>query len=258
MNFPWQRLCFVSVMLLLCATVQAQNSPPPVIPAESIATLLAARQAALATCMAHLPARESIAWQDSRGHGAFPKSCVAAKRLRDDAKDMLRLRDHLLDMAQQAHVPAEQAAVAQREAEDIAKRLVMATREHALLYPMAGSSLLNNMLVNIGAKDQGLCYQWVRQLLAGLPAQPYIIFERSWGGAYLQRVLENNSVIITVRDQPFATGLMFDAWRGGGNAYWKWVKKDHYPWTVRFTETEILTGQATVMGTMEEKKQKAN
>lgn len=219
--------------------------------AASIADLQHQRDTALKDCMSHLPATQSMAWQDSKGHGKFPSACKDAKRLRDDARDMVKYRDDLLKLYDTTPNPLATRAVAQAEAEDITMHMITTTRTLSKKFNMIHSAIMNNLLVNIGSKEGGQCYQWVRGLLADLPTKPYQVFERTWGGSRLQTFLENNSVIFTVRGQDLQTGILYDAWRGRGNPWWKLVRKDHYPWSVRFTEAQILAGEAKVEGKAE-------
>lgn len=219
--------------------------------AGPIANLLQQRDAALKDCMSHLPANQSITWQDSKGRGKFPSACKDAKRLRDDARDMVKYRDDLVKMYNATPDPPAASKIALEEAEDIAMRMITTTRTLSKQFKMIHSAILNNVLVNIGSKEGGQCYQWVRGLFIDLPPKPYQVFERTWGGSRLQTFLENNSVIFTVRGQDLQTGILYDAWRGRGNPWWRFVRKDHYPWSVRFTETQILTGEATVTGEAE-------
>ncbi len=221
--------------------------------AASIADFLRQRDAALQECMSHLPATQSMAWRDSKGHGKFPSACKDAKLNRDDVRDMAKYRDDLLKMYDASPVKPETHAIAAQESEDIAIRMVTTTRVLSKKFDMIHSAILNNLLVNIGSKEGGQCYQWVRGLLAELPPTPYQVYERTWGGSRVHKFLENNSVIFTVRGQDLQTGVLYDAWRDHGNPWWRFVKKDHYPWSVRFTETEILSGDARVTGVAEAK-----
>lgn len=219
--------------------------------AATIADLQHQRDTALQDCMAHLPANQSMAWQDSKGRGKFPPACREAKRLRDDARDIAKYRDDLMKMYGSISNPPATRAIAQQEADDIAMRMITTTRTLANKFNMVHSAILNNLLVNIGSKEGGQCYQWVRGLFAELPATPYQVFERTWGGSRVHKFLENNSVIFTVRGQDLQTGILYDAWRGRGNPWWRLVRKDHYPWSVRFTEAQILAGEAQVEGKAE-------
>lgn len=219
--------------------------------AGPIADLQQQRDAALKDCMSHLPATQSMAWQDSKGRGKFPSACKDAKRLRDDVRDMARYRNDLLKLYDAVPNPPATRAIAESEAEDIAVRMVTTTRTLSKKFNMVHSAILNNVLVNTGMKDGGQCYQWVRGLLAELSPKPYQAFERTWGGSRVHKFLENNSVIFTVRGQDLQTGILYDAWRGRGNPWWRLLKNDHYPWSARFSEADILSGNAQVVGVAE-------
>lgn len=235
------RLCLVLPLLLMCTPIFA----------ATIADLQQQRDAALQDCMSHLPATQSMAWQDSKGHGKFPAACKEPKLLRDDARAMAKYRDDLLKLYDGTRTPPATRAIAESEADDIALRMILTTRTLSEKFDMVHSALMNNLLVNLGSKRGGQCYQWVRGLLAELPPKPYQVFERTWGGSRLQTFLENNSVIFTVRGQDLQTGILYDAWRGRGNPWWKPVRKDHYPWSTRFSEAQIFAGEATVDGVAE-------
>lgn len=219
--------------------------------AGPIADLQHQRDAALQECMVHLPANQSMAWQESKGHGKFPAACEETNLLRRDVRDMIKYRDDLIKLYDATPNPPATRAIAEGEAEDISIRMITTTRTLSKKFNMVHSAILNNVLVNTGMKEGGQCYQWVRGLFADLPSKPYQVFERTWGGSRVHQFLENNSVIFTVRGQDLQTGILYDAWRGRGNPWWRLVRKDHYPWSVRFAETEILAGEATVTGTSE-------
>lgn len=234
---------FVLIIMMLCGSVSA----------TTLEDLLHDRDASLSECMSHLPAHQSIAWRDSKGRGTFPAACRDAKLGRDDVRDMKKYRDDLMKMFDASPNKPVSRDVAQQEADDIARRMVQTTRTLSQKFDMIHSAILNNLLVNIGSKKGGQCYQWVRGLLADLPPKPYAAFERTWGGSRIHRFLENNSVIFTLRGQPLATGILYDAWRAHGNPWWRKVSKDHYPWDVRFSEEQILSGDAQVTGVAEVK-----
>lgn len=239
------RLGFAFIVLLISTNAFA----------ESIAELQVERDVALKECMSHLPARESMAWRESHGRGKFPKNCKHSLRLLNDVRDMAKYRDDLIKMYDTAPIKPATRDIAEQEAEDIAIRMVTTTRTLSKQFNMINSAILNNVLVNTGVKEGGQCYQWVRGLIVELPPKPYQVFERIWGGAYVNRFLENNGVIFTVRGQDLQTGILYDAWRAHGHPWWRFVKKDHYPWLVRFTETDILAGRAQVTGVVEVKNQ---
>ncbi|MDO8526366.1 MAG: hypothetical protein Q7T03_01615 [Deltaproteobacteria bacterium] len=135
----------------------------------------------------------------------------------------------------------------EKEAREIAQALVDQTRETNKDFKMNTSPKWHNVMIKMGSRKKGYCYQWVPELLKALPPQPMKYFERHWGGSFLSLGRENNAVIITKRSAPLETGLVYDAWRGVGRPFWIPVSQDkHYQWSERFNEIEILTGQAKV------------
>lgn len=134
------------------------------------------------------------------------------------------------------------------EAEEITRTLVKETRVLNREYKMAGSALWHNFLIKLGMKEKGYCYHWTTALLKVLPKKRYRYFERHWGATSMDSLLENNAVIITRRDEPAIEGVVYDAWRGKGEPFWRYAKGDKYEWEQRFSEYHILYGQAVVVG----------
>lgn len=110
---------------------------------------------------------------------------------------------------------------------------------------MKGGPIWHNYQIESGIKTKGYCYHWVPELLKALPPYPMQYFERHWGGSFLSLGRENNAVIITKRGAPLVTGVVYDAWRGVGKPFWKYVAQDKkYRWEQRFYEAQILRGEA--------------
>ena len=97
----------------------------------------------------------------------------------------------------------------------------------------------NNIMVNLGLKPRGLCYQLADDMLAELNDQHYqtLRFQRAtanWDDIWS----EHNCVVVTAPGQPFKEGLVLDPWRNAGTLRWARVKLDHYPWIPRHPERE--------------------
>ncbi|MBI4365557.1 MAG: hypothetical protein HY543_01940 [Deltaproteobacteria bacterium] len=178
-----------------------------------------------------LTGRARSAWQ----------RCRTLERDLDDAAAGVHLA-HAISRLQ----PEPSAAA---EAAQLAAALVAATRTTAERYRMLGSPLFNNFLIALKVKKRGYCYHWTEALLKALPAERLRYFERRWGGANVGRATENNAVIITARGAPVEAGIVYDAWRGAGRPWWRQVEADHYRWTERYSETEILLGSAMAITT---------
>ncbi len=109
-----------------------------------------------------------------------------------------------------------------------------AIRESAILaetYQLVRPAVVHNLLIVMGVKDRGLCYQWTVDLMKRLEALRLKSFELHWAVAYRgSNLREHNCVVITAAGQPFAKGILFDPWRYSGNLYWTPIVKDSYPW----------------------------
>lgn len=109
-------------------------------------------------------------------------------------------------------------------------------------YRIVRPPIWHNVLVNVGLRRRGLCYQWADDLsdkLESLGLQTLIVRR---GAARLNTRREHSSVVLTAREQPFEQGIVLDAWRHSGRLYWCGVKEDKYPWI----EVEVVAeGTAT-------------
>lgn len=111
-----------------------------------------------------------------------------------------------------------------------------ATRESAVLaeeYQLVRPAVAHNLLVVMGIKNRGLCYQWTEDLMQRLQALELKSFQLHWAVAYRGSELrEHNCVVVTVTGQRFFEGIVLDPWRDSGNLYWARVSKDSYPWKI--------------------------
>ena len=169
------------------------------------------------------------------------------KQAEADQKAIVSIQKVLVGLPLVQEAPQAAAREIESEAHLIATSLVNQTRETNEEFNMTTGPKWHNFLIKIGARKKGYCYEWVPELLKALPSPPMKYFERHWGGSFLSLGRENNAVIITKRGAALETGLVYDAWRGSGHPFWILVSQDKkYSWMERFTEMEILTGQARV------------
>lgn len=121
-------------------------------------------------------------------------------------------------------------AVSEDEADRLASRACVRSRQLAREYRVVRPPLLHNFLVNIGVRKRGLCYQWAEDLLAELQTLNLVTLDLHWGMARAETYREHNSIIVTARGQPFDQGIVLDAWRRSGQLVWRPVAEDKYPW----------------------------
>lgn len=123
--------------------------------------------------------------------------------------------------------PAVDPIEARRVAETAIRESAILAEEYQLVRP----AVAHNLLIVMGMKERGLCYQWAEDLMERLQALELTSFELHWAVAYPgSNLREHNCVVITVKGQPFFRGILFDPWRHSGNLYWTPVVKDTYPW----------------------------
>ncbi|MBI2343898.1 MAG: hypothetical protein HYV02_06175 [Deltaproteobacteria bacterium] len=235
---------FVPIIGLLLTVVL--SAPAPLLAQKMHLPVLEAKVAA---CVATLSpqARHIVHQPSQQGRIRLPRrdvaplrQCLSLARDVDDARAVLALQRDLMALPPAVTAPASE--VVQAEAMAIAERIVATTRAYAERYRMVGSPLFNNFLVHVGAKEGGFCYQWTSALARAMQTVPWNAFAHHWGVANLQKVTENNALLIVRRGMPIETGLVYDAWRGAGTPYWRKIAADHYQWTVRYSEHHLSIG----------------
>src|SRR5438128_6275817 len=68
-------------------------------------------------------------------------------------------------------------------------------------------------LVNVGMRKRGWCGHWAQDLGAHLKELKLKTLVLHWGEAYPNSSSENNSLVVTARNQPFDEGIILEAWR---------------------------------------------
>jgi hypothetical protein len=117
------------------------------------------------------------------------------------------------------------------EAHRVAEAAVTYSLRLAEEYRVAPPAWWNNLLIQMGLRDRGLCFHWTADLMKRLQALNLKAYRLHWGVAYQGSDLrEHNSVVITALNQPFEEGLVLDPWRNSGDLYWAAVSRDAYPW----------------------------
>jgi len=90
---------------------------------------------------------------------------------------------------------------------------------------------LQNLLVNMGARKGGLCFQWATELLIRLDALKLQTLELHWAESFVNTNGEHNVIVVTASGQPFEQGILLDNWRQSGHLVWTQVAMDpEYHW----------------------------
>ncbi len=111
-------------------------------------------------------------------------------------------------------------------------------------YQTVSNPVVQNVLVNSGIKERGLCIHWTEDLLRKLSSLNLESFSFHWGVAHRESSfkLEHSAVIVSAKDGNFTEGIVLDPWRCTGDLYFNLVVNDKYPWTKQYNKIteEIL------------------
>ena len=104
---------------------------------------------------------------------------------------------------------------------------------------------VQNLLVNMGARKGGLCFQWATELLVRLDALKLQTLELHWAESFANTSGEHNVIVVTARGQAFQKGILLDNWRYSGHLVWTQVAMDpEYHWTENKSELARRLGRA--------------
>ncbi|HEY6167124.1 MAG TPA: hypothetical protein VI454_03730 [Verrucomicrobiae bacterium] len=121
--------------------------------------------------------------------------------------------------------------VDRNEASRLADSAVEQAAELAHDYHPAQPAWFNNILVNFGLRDRGLCFHWTNDLFKRLHRLELRSLELHLAVSRRGESAEHNAVVVTARGQPFHEGVVLDAWRNGGRLWWSRVADDpKHPW----------------------------
>jgi hypothetical protein len=90
---------------------------------------------------------------------------------------------------------------------------------------------LQNLLILMGARKGGFCFQYSTELLVRLDALKLQTLEFHWAESEPNTMSENNAIVVTARGQPFEQGVLLDSWRAQPYVTWTQATKDpDYRW----------------------------
>lgn len=124
------------------------------------------------------------------------------------------------DEALRARLVALSPSVDPEEARRVAHIAYTTGRELAAKWKMFSSPTIHSLLINMGLKKGGYCYQFATELLLRLDAQKLKTLELHWAESDAGTDTEHNVIAVTARGQPFAEGIMLDNWRHAGHLLW--------------------------------------
>jgi len=121
--------------------------------------------------------------------------------------------------------------VSDNEAQRVALCAYTTGRDLARVWRVSRIPALQNVLVNTGSRDGGLCFQWANELLLKLDELKLQTLELHWAESYAGTGSEHNVIVVTAKGQPFEKGILLDNWRYEGRLLWGPVTGDpEYRW----------------------------
>jgi hypothetical protein len=134
-----------------------------------------------------------------------------------DERSIKKLRDALVALAPD---------VDPGEAELVSVTAHTTSRSLAREYRVVWFSGFQNLLIHMGKRQRGICADYTRDIGERLKELRLKTLVLHWGAAYAGTPAENNSLVVTSRNQPFEEGIIMDGWRDSGRLFWCPLKKD--------------------------------
>ena len=125
--------------------------------------------------------------------------------------------------------------ISQTEADTLAHEIYQETEKLREKFDPISEPHINNFLINVGVKEQGLCYQWSDALYLHFKKKNYEHFTFHLlvadKGKYFS---EHNVMVVVAKGKPVMDGVIVDPWRKPGELYFSKVKDDtQYNWSHR-------------------------
>jgi len=113
------------------------------------------------------------------------------------------------------------------ESKELATLAITQSKVLANKYQVVSSPWMQNLLVNTGFKQRGLCYQYVEDIMPEIRARGFKSFDFKWGQANANKLNEHNVIVVLKKgNNNFNNGIILDAWRHSGDLYFTKVKND--------------------------------
>lgn len=133
------------------------------------------------------------------------------------------------------------------EASFVAREAVLYPKHLANEYRLVGPPNTQNVLINTGRRERGLCYHWAKDMT------DHIVKGRTFKTLSLQRAvsfqgkaLEHNVLTVAAKGKGIEDAYILDAWRHSGTLYWlKTTEDPDYDWTKYYPRTFILNSDNT-------------
>ena len=145
--------------------------------------------------------------------------CIATTVWPRDEKSIADLRSALIALSPRT-VDRNEAALLSETAHHMSRQLA---RE----YGVTGDPAVHNYLIRLGARQKGICADYVNDIGTRLRELRFKTLVLHWGTAWDKESTENNGLIVTAQKQAFVDGIVLDGWRRAGRLFWCPVRDDH-------------------------------
>lgn len=154
--------------------------------------------------------------------------------------DQLKIRDLTRAIIKLGpNVDPNEAAWVAREAVLYPKHLA---NEYKLMWPPN----YQNVLVNTGRREKGLCYQWARDMTAHIGKRKYKTLTMQRAVANQADTYEHNVLTVAALGKGVEDAIILDPWRHNSILYWVKTKDDpNYQWTKYYARTYILNADGS-------------
>lgn len=120
-----------------------------------------------------------------------------------------------------------------KEANSVAYNAVVYPMHLSNKYQLVWPPSLQNIFVNAGVRERGLCFQWTRDMLKHLRSKNYKTVDFTWTISNRATRDEHNSAVVVAKGDSWQQGILLDPWRNSGNLYWNAVQDDpKYKWNL--------------------------
>lgn len=132
------------------------------------------------------------------------------------------------------------------EAAWVAREAVLYPKYLANQYGLMWPPNYQNVLVNLGKREKGLCYQWARDMDAHIGKRKYKTLTMARAVANQGGMYEHNVLTVAAKGHGIDDAIILDPWRHNSILYWVRTKDDpNYQWTKYYRRTYVLNPDGT-------------
>lgn len=132
------------------------------------------------------------------------------------------------------------------EAAWVAREAVLYPKHLANQYQLMWPPNYQNVLVNTGKRDKGLCYQWAQDMTAHIGKRHYNTLTMQRAVANQGGMYEHNVLTVAALGKGIEDAIILDPWRHNSVLYWVKTKDDpNYQWGKYYPRQYILNADGT-------------